>query len=545
MMPRRLATKLILSLTVIIVVVEGISSYVRVREQERQLLQAMILGADQLSKSITGATWHAMLADNREAAYEVMKRIAEKQGIERIRIFNKEGRVMFSTASNDETSVDKKAEACALCHTSLEPLVRVDAPTRARIVKTGGGNRKLAIITPIYNEPACSQSECHAHPERQSVLGVLDVSLDLRPVDEEIGVLERQAVAVTVLSVVLMGALIFLFTSHFVSRPIRKLIAGTRAVAAMQLDTPIVIDTSQELGELSHSFNVMRERLMSAMNDLNKLTADLETKVEQRTQQLKAAHQKLLQTDRLASLGQLSASVAHEINNPLSGVLNLAMLMQRILKDDGIPHERIPEYRKYLSQVVHETSRVGRIVSDLLAFSRRSKPQTTMADLNNIIKTTVSLVSHKLSLANVKVEESLREDLPVLRCDSSQIQQVVMNLVMNAAEATSVNGGGSVRVGTAVSDDHTSIVMEVEDDGEGIPPEHLVKIFDPFFTTKGEGKGVGLGLAVVYGVINAHGGDIEVESTVGKGTKFRVTLPLGGKGDPATASPNLETGLLV
>ena len=545
MMPKRLATKLILSLTVIIVVVEGISSYVRVREQERQLLQAMILGADQLSKSITSATWQAMLADNRGAAYEVMKRIAEKQGIERIRIFNKEGRVMFSTVANDETSVDKKAEACALCHTSLEPLVRVDTPTRARIVKSADGNRKLAIITAIYNEPACSQAECHAHPERQAVLGVLDVALDLRPVDEEIGVLERQAVAVTVLSVVLMGALIFLFTSHFVSRPIRKLVAGTRAVAAMQLDRPIVIDTSQELGELSHSFNVMRERLMSAMNDLNKLTADLETKVEQRTQQLKAAHQKLLQTDRLASLGQLSASVAHEINNPLSGVLNLSMLMQRILKDDGIPRERIPEYRKYLSQVVNETSRVGRIVSDLLAFSRRSKPQTTMADLNSIIRTTVSLVSHKLSLANVTVQESLQEDLPALRCDGSQIQQVVMNLVMNAAEATSIREGGAVRISTRVSGDRSSIVMEVQDDGEGIPPENLVKIFDPFFTTKGEGKGVGLGLAVVYGVINAHGGDIEVESTVGKGTTFRVVLPIGGKGDPATSSPILETGLLV
>jgi len=545
MWPKRLATKIILSLTVIIVIVEGVSSYITVHQQERQLLEAMILGADQLSKSITSATWHAMLDDNRGVAYEVMKRIAEKQGIERIRIFNKEGRVMFSTVQNDEKSVDKTAEACALCHASLEPLVRVDAPTRARIVRTPGGDRKLAMITAIYNEPACSQADCHAHPERQTVLGVLDVSLDLRPVDEEIMSLQRQAVASTAISVLLMGSFIYLFTSRFVSRPIRKLVAGTRAVAAMQLDTPIVIDTSQELGELALSFNAMRERLMSAMNDLNKLTADLETKVEQRTQQLKAAHQKLLQTDRLASLGQLSASVAHEINNPLSGVLNLAMLMQRILKEDGIPRERIPEYRKYLSQVVNETSRVGRIVSDLLAFSRRSKPQTTMADLNNIIRTTVSLVSHKLSLANVVVDEALKEDLPALWCDGSQIQQVVMNLVMNAAEATSTKEGGKVRVSTGLSQDRSSIIMEVQDDGEGIQQENLSKIFDPFFTTKGEGKGVGLGLAVVYGVINAHGGDIEVESTVGKGTKFRVILPLGGKGDTAETPAIPETGLLV
>jgi two-component system NtrC family sensor kinase len=542
---QRLATKLILSLTVIIVVVEGVSNYINVREQEYQLLQAMILGADQLSKSITGATWHAMLADNREAAYEVMKRIAEKQGIERIRIFNKEGKVMFSTVANDEKAVDKGAEACALCHASLEPLVRVDAPSRARVVRAPDGHRNLAMITAIYNEPACSQADCHAHPVRQTVLGVLDVSLDLRPVDAEIGVLKRQAVIVTLVSVVLMSTLIVVFTRHFVSRPIRKLIAGTRAVAAMRLETPIVIDTSQELGELARSFNVMRERLMSALADLNKLTADLETQVEKRTQQLKAAHQKLLQTDRLASLGQLSASVAHEINNPLSGVLNLAMLMQRILKDDGIPPDRIPEYRKYLSQVIQETSRVGRIVSDLLAFSRRSKPQTAMADLNNIVRTTVSLVSHKLSLANVVVEENLQADLPALRCDGSQVQQVVMNLIMNAAEATSPKNGGRVRVCTRVSEDKASLVLEVQDNGEGIPEDHLSKIFDPFFTTKGEGKGVGLGLAVVYGVVNAHSGDIEVESTPGSGTTFRVILPIEGKADSALPPPVLETGLLV
>ena len=147
----------------------------------------------------------------------------------------------------------------------------------------------------------------------------------------------------------------------------------------------------------------MRERLGLAMDEINQFTAKLETKVAERTEELRAAHQKLRQTDRLASLGQLAASVAHEINNPISGVLNLAMLMQRILKDDGIPPERIPEYRKYLAQVVQETSRVGRIVSDLLSFSRRSKPQRAEADLNRIVKTTLSLTSHKLKLANVTV----------------------------------------------------------------------------------------------------------------------------------------------
>jgi two-component system NtrC family sensor kinase len=523
---RRLALKLILSLTIIVAITEGVSGIINVKTQEHQLLDAMILGADQLSKGITSATWHAMLADHRDTAYEVMQTIALKQGINRIRIFNREGRVMFSTKNGDDPQVDKRSDACALCHASGQPLIKVDVPSRARIETVQDGRRQLTMVTPIYNEPACSSSSCHAHPAGTRVLGVLDVTLDLDPVDSELADIKWRGVLATCIHILLIGLFIVYFTQHFVDVPIRKLIEGTRAVSAMQLDKPIEIDTSEELGELGRSFNVMRERLKQALNEINEFTQGLEAKVEERTEQLKSAHQKLLKTNRLASLGQLSASVAHEINNPLSGVLNLSMLMQRILKDDGIPPNRVEEFRRYLSQVINETSRVGRIVSDLLAFSRRSKPQSVEADLNGIIRTTMSLVSHKLKLGDVKVELHLEENLPRVHCDSSQMQQVVMNFLLNAAEATQTSGHGLVVVRTILQQDNSIVILEVTDNGEGISPEHLPKIFDPFFTTKEEGKGVGLGLAVVYGIVDAHGGDIEVKSKKGEGTTFRVTLPL-------------------
>jgi two-component system NtrC family sensor kinase len=267
----------------------------------------------------------------------------------------------------------------------------------------------------------------------------------------------------------------------------------------------------------------MRDRLGTALGEINQFTQKLEIKVEERTQQLKAAQKKLLHNDRLASLGQLSASVAHEINNPVSGVLNLSMLMQRMLKDDGIPPDRIQEFRKYLSQVVNETARVGRIVSDLLSFSRRSKPQRAPADLNRIVKTTLSLAQHKMKLSNVSVEQNLCENLPLAACDPSQMQQVVLNLLLNAAEATQSKGDRHVRVSTEAADGEVRLV--IADNGEGIQPENLAKIFDPFFTTKSEGKGVGLGLAVSYGIVQEHGGDIEVKSQVGQGATFIVSLP--------------------
>jgi two-component system NtrC family sensor kinase len=535
--PSHLAQKLILSLTIIVIIVAGVSGFLNVKTQERQLLDAMVLGADQLSNGITSATWHAMLADDRGAAYEVMQTIATKQGIDRIRIFNRAGKIMYSTRQEENEQVEKNAEPCSPCHTTLHPLSKVDIPSRARIFDNPDGSRRLTMITPIYNEQSCSQAVCHAHPAETKVLGVLDVALDLDRVDKEVANVRNSVFAVTGVEILLIGLFIIFFTRNFVDIPIRKLIDGTRAVSAMNLDQPIDIKASEELSVLARSFNTMRERLKQSMDENVQFTQSLETKVDERTAQLKAAHQKLLQSDRLASLGQLSASVAHEINNPLSGVLNLSMLMQRILGHDGIPPDRVEEFRKYLSQVVNETSRVGHIVSDLLAFSRRSKPQSSIADLNGIVKTTLALISHKLKLMNVETELTLEHDLLAVRCDGSQMQQVVLNLVMNGAEATLSKGGGTVSISTRSLPKEDIVLLEVKDTGDGISQENLSKIFDPFFTTKGEGKGVGLGLAVVYGIVEAHRGDIEVKSKPGEGTTFIVTLPLLSEERPQPSGP--------
>ena len=496
-MPRRLAQKLMLSLTVIVVIVAAVSGILHIKSEERQLVNAMTLGADQLSRSITSATWHAMLADHRENVYQIMQTIALKQGIDRIRIFNRSGKVMFSTRPEDNaTEATKNSETCALCHASSEPLVNVGIGSRTRIFHRADGSRGMAMVTPIYNEPACSQAACHAHPAAMKILGVLDLSLNLEPVDHEIADVKLRVALVTGIQILLIAVFIYFFTRHFLAVPIRQLIEGTKAVSAMDLDKPVrVTGSSEELGELSRSFNAMRERLRAAMAEINEFTQSLETKVEQRTAQLKAAHQKLMQTDRLASLGQLSASVAHEINNPISGVLNLGMLMQRILKDDGIPPERIPEFRKYLGQLVNETARVGRIVSDLLAFSRRSKPQRAPADLNRIVRSTLSLVSHRLKLSNVEAELDLREDLPAVFCDSSQMQQVVLNLLMNGAEATQGHGSGRVSVRTRLAAGGGGVELrgarQRRGHPAGEPGQNLHAVL--YDQARGQGRGAGAG----------------------------------------------------
>lgn len=529
-MPRKLGPKLMLSLTVLIVVMSGVSGYLNFRTQKQQLVDTMVLGADELSRSITSATWQFMLDDDRRAAYHIMQTIADKEGVDRIRMFNREGRLVFSTDAREhprEGLVDLSNEVCSTCHKSGPIIERPVKDSRVRYANTPEGAKTISMVTPIYNEPSCSNASCHAHKASTKVLGVVDVALRLDPVKAQTRSITLQTIVWTLLEVSIGAAFVILFTRRFVATPIRELIKATKAVSEMDLDRHIEIpQRSQELDELVDSFNRMRERLKLAVNELNEMQQTLESKVSERTQQLQTAQRKLVQADRLASLGQLAASVAHEINNPVSGVLNLSMLLERLMASGNYPQGREAEFRKYLSLISTETARVGRIVSDLLSFSRRSKPQRAPADLNKLIRTTVNLAQHKLKLLSTEIVLDLQETLPQVECDSSQMQQVVLNLVLNGAQAMLPKGGGTLTVRTRLVDQNTNVELSVQDTGEGIAPENLAKIFDPFFTTKADGKGVGLGLAVLYGIVKAHDGEVEVASQRSLGTTFTVTVPL-------------------
>lgn len=539
-MPRKLSPKLILSLTVLIIVISSISGYLNFRTEKRHLVETMVLGADQLSRSITSSTWHAMHDDDRKAAYEIMRVIADKQGVDRIRMFNREGKLVFSTDPHEPpVPASQSSEVCVGCHSRGPIRDKLTEEERVRYATSPQGIKTINMVTPIYNESSCSNASCHAHRASTKVLGVVDVALRLDPVQTETRAVTVQAVLTTLLEVTVGAAFVILFTRRFVAKPIQQLIEGTKTVSAMELDRPIEITRrSQELDELVDSFNAMRERLKSAVAELNEMQQTLENKVEERTEQLQAAQRKLVQSDRLASLGELAASVAHEINNPVSGVLNLSMLLERLMANGQYPPGREAEFRKYLGLISAETARVGRIVSDLLAFSRGSKPRRAPADLNKLVRTTLNLTEHKLKLVNAETDLQLQDNLPPVECDASQIQQVILNLVLNGAQAMQSRGGGKLMIRTRLLPDGENVELCVHDTGEGIAPENLPKIFDPFFTTKAEGKGVGLGLAVLYGIVKAHEGEVEVKSKRNEGTTFTVSLPL--KPSSLTQPPELQ-----
>lgn len=277
-------------------------------------------------------------------------------------------------------------------------------------------------------------------------------------------------------------------------------------------------------GKISKFIEITRD-ITARLKEEEEITRRLEQMVEERTRQLQETHAKLIHKDKMASLGKLSASVVHEINNPIAGILNLNLLMKRILEEDGLKENETELFCQYLTLMEAETRRISRIVSNLLAFSRQSKMESKRVNINQLIEQTLIINSNLLKINGVKVEKALSTDLPDLIGSQDQLQQVMMNIVSNAAEAVEATGGGVLRIETRHSLGEDKIFVAFKDTGVGIPRENFSKLFEPFFTTKKKGKGVGLGLSVAYGIVREHGGTINVASEVGKGTTFELELP--------------------
>ncbi|MGD9079067.1 MAG: ATP-binding protein [Desulfobacterales bacterium] len=278
-------------------------------------------------------------------------------------------------------------------------------------------------------------------------------------------------------------------------------------------------------GKVSKFIHISRD-ITQHKKEEEEITRRLEQMVEERTRQLKETHKKLLHQDKMASLGKLSASVVHEINNPIAGILNLIMLMKRMVEEDSISTREIDQFSQYLTLMETETRRTSRIVSNLLAFSRQSKIELKRINLNQLIEQILFLNSNLLKIAGVKVLTDLDPNLPDLVGSEDQLQQVFMNLVSNAAEAMEAKGGGQLNIKTKYSLAEDKLHIDFKDTGIGIPEKDISQLFEPFFTTKKKGKGVGLGLSVAYGIIQEHGGSIYVISKEGQGTTFQVKFPL-------------------
>lgn len=510
---RSLKNKIILGVIIVVVVIEGIFLYLNIKSLSQQMIEKTEEEAFNLSETIRLSIRYAMIKDRRDEYQRIIDDVAQRKGIVEVRIFNKAGEI---TVSSDRakvgTVVDLKAEACYGCHREDKARVLLPSDSKTRIYQTEDKRRLLGLINPIYNEPSCFP----CHPKNINVLGVLDTMVTLEEFDKERAQLYNRMILSGVISVMVLSLLSSLLFARFINRPIHRLLAATKTAAQGNLDQTVRIRSDDELGELSDSFNHMIMELKRSRDAIEGWTQTLEQRVEERTRELQQLQNQLVRAGKMAALGELAAGVAHEINNPLTGVLTFSSLILKKL-DENHP------WKRDIENIVQQTTRCRNIVKALLDFARQRKPDMRESDIHLLMDRTLTLVVNQARFRNIKIVKEFETGIPMLSIDGDQIQQVFMNIIINAADAMGENGG-MLTIRTAI---HNGIVeVSFTDTGCGISKDNLSKIFTPFFTTKETGKGTGLGLAISYGIIQSHGGEIEVESETGKGSAFRVKLPI-------------------
>jgi two-component system NtrC family sensor kinase len=521
---RSISAKLIGSLLVIMVVVFALLGYLNIRLHRQHLEASTLASAERVSDVIKNSTTYYMMRNDREGLYHSIQTIADEPGMIKVRILDPEGRISYSTDPAEVSRVlDKSAEACYGCHNQSQPLARLNRPDRFRIYRNGGGHRVLGIITPIENQTSCSNAECHAHPANQQVLGVLDTNLSLATADAQLKASSAHMLAYTASAMLIVAALSWLFVWQVVGKPIKALENGTEHLAQGNLGYQIEVRSRDEVGDLAQSFNSMSLQLRAANEENATWTKTLEDRVARKTKELQCAQDHMLHVEKMASMGKMAAVVAHEVNNPLSGILTYAKLLRKWVGSGQAAHEKREEAMQCLELIAAESRRCGDLIKNLLSLSRTAPMNVQSTHLHDVIDRCLLLVRHQLELNGIDLHQKRAMELPLVSCDAAQIEQVLLALVMNAIDA--MPRGGTLWIETRLSFDETEIEMKVRDDGAGIAAEVMPQIFEPFMTTKENGRGVGLGLAISRGIVERHHGRIEVQSAPGRGATFTVTLP--------------------
>jgi two-component system NtrC family sensor kinase len=544
MFRHNLKLKVSLYLALAMLPVMALLPWLLVKHQQEHLQAEISRHVTQVAELIVKSTRYAMMINQREIAEKIIEDIGRQTGIDRVRVLTADGTIIHSNKRAETGySIDQQDEPCVACHKTSQPLDHVADDKRWRITQAEGDHRVLAAMEPIRNEPTCANASCHEHPARQKVLGVVDIAYSLDEMDQT---LHRQAIfiyGVSGLIVLVVAVGVGLLLQRFIYVPLRDLDSGAQRIAEGELDHHIPVRSDDEFGHVATSFNHMGTALRGSMHELHDLVETLEQKVEERSAALRAAQAEVAQGEKLASIGLLASGIAHELNNPLTGVLTFTSLLRRKMPDGSDDAED-------LDLVISETRRCASIIRRLLDFAREKVPTQAHIDLNVLIGDVVRFIDRPATLQDVEITTHFDPALPQVWCDPDLIKQVVLNILVNATQA--IEGAGQVRVTTRVTtrvadpaepltQRHVVPCVEfaVSDTGCGIPEANLQRIFDPFFTSKEVGKGTGLGLSVSYGIVRSHGGSIKVESTVGEGTTFRVQLPTQPPpAEPSAADPS-------
>jgi two-component system NtrC family sensor kinase len=386
------------------------------------------------------------------------------------------------------------------------------------------GKRHIIIMEPIFNEPGCF----HCHGSSRKIIGAMVVKTNIERALMTVTAARNRAILTTILALLAIIGISYALIEKFISSRVERLTKGVKKVTSGDLDYEVQIRSSDELGDLARSFNIMTHELKEARDEIDNWTMTLEHLVDERTAQLRLAQGNAIRTEKMASLGRLAAIVAHEINNPLAGIRTYAKLMLKRSRE-LFPGEA-SKYIQYVETIESESARCGEIVRGLLQFARPTRPEIRQHNINTLIQETLRLVQHQIDLLNIEVTLELASVAPEISCDDQKIKQALVALLLNACDAVQ-SETGHITIRTALLEKEKKVAISIEDNGIGMDEETRSHMFEPFFTTKTispdkeASLNSGLGVSVVYEIVKSHAGTIDVESELGKGTIITISLP--------------------
>jgi len=484
-----------------------------------------------MGQLVEGALYHSMLLNDKGALQSTIDNIKTIPGIDEVNMYTSYNSLVYS--SNVVDNLKRGNPDCISCHDNIATFfskkdisyIIIDAESACFMDNTTEKHRQLLINKPILNQPSCITSACHAHSESDEVLGSLIIKMSLADLDLALKESTAQFFLLATITTLLLIISLFLFTSRRIKKPLNSIIMASEAVAngnnTMRIDIkPNLLD---DMRLVSEAFNNMLDNLNKANTELKNWSQQLEYKVQKKSEKLVTIQKELVHIERIASLGKLSSSVAHEINNPLFGVLTYTKLVYKLLNKSDTEPESKESMLKYLKIIESETKRCGDIVKSLLDFSRKDMENFEVKGLHNILKDARDLIGHQLKISDINFYTDFSATHDVISCRENQIKQACIALLVNASEAVSAQGEIVMKT---LNPDSEHIKLQITDNGVGIDPEDIPHIFEPFFSAKQKVKGVGLGLSIVHGIIQNHKGKIDVDSEVGKYTTISIILPL-------------------
>ncbi len=502
------------------------------RSVNRRYLDTVIKqNGNNIGSIVEGALYYSMLKNDRSALRNTLDVINNMPGIEDVNMYDNQDNLVHSSFSVD--SLDHDNPNCKECHVDINTMFPpkeksfriVNIESECQMSNKNYDYRLLLIRSPILNEQSCYTAACHAHSANDEVLGSFVIRIPLNELDNAVSKSSTDFFILAAFAILFLVVFLVLFTRQKIINPLNGIIKASEAVSSGDKSTRLEIKPNQlyDLKMVSRAFNEMLDNLHSANIELRNWSQQLEYKVQKKEEELSEIQNELIHAERIASLGKLSSSVAHEINNPLSGILTYTKLVQKQLSNPYLDEDGKKPLFRYLNVIEKETKRCGEIVKGLLEFSKKDQHDFETKHLHKIITDSYNLMAHQMKIAEIGFYTDYTAKHDLIQCSENQIKQACIAMLMNAYEAVSENGEIFMKTSNP---DAGKIKLEITDNGVGIASEDIPHVFEPFFSAKQKASGIGLGLAIVHGIVQSHNGKVEINSEMGKGTTISIILPL-------------------